>query len=65
VEIHDFNCGLKVFRAECVKRLKIYGQLHRFMLVLIKQHGFKVGEVKVKHSPLVMSLLENICLKEK
>jgi len=50
LDIHDFNCGLKVFRAECVKRLKIYGQLHRFMLVLIKQHGFKVGEVKVKHS---------------
>jgi glycosyltransferase involved in cell wall biosynthesis len=51
VNVHDFNCGLKVMRRECVEHLKLYGQLHRFMLVLLAEQGFKIGECKVQHAP--------------
>lgn len=49
VKIHDFNCGLKVFRKEAINNLILYGQMHRFILLLITEKGFKVGEVKVAH----------------
>jgi glycosyltransferase involved in cell wall biosynthesis len=51
LEVHDFNCGLKIIRAECLIGLQIYGQLHRFLLIFIHTLGFKIGEIKVKHMP--------------
>jgi hypothetical protein len=30
VRLHDYGCSLKVFRAEVVKSLKLYGEMHRF-----------------------------------
>ncbi|MBL7052816.1 MAG: glycosyltransferase family 2 protein, partial [Candidatus Marinimicrobia bacterium] len=49
LKIHDFNCGLKIYRKEVVKTLKIYGSLHRFIPAMAHQAGFKVGEIPVKH----------------
>jgi glycosyltransferase involved in cell wall biosynthesis len=49
VEIHDFNCGLKAFRKETIQGMVLYGQLHRFILLLVAEKGFKIGEVKVAH----------------
>ncbi len=49
--LHDVNCGFKVFTNDLAKGLKIYGELHRFIPILAKWQGFKVGEVRVKHSP--------------
>jgi len=49
IKIHDFNCGLKVYRKELIKELNLYGELHRYIPVLAVQRGFKVGESKVKH----------------
>lgn len=51
LDIHDFNCGLKVMRRECVDGLMLYGHLHRLLLVLLANQGYKVGEVKIIHSP--------------
>jgi glycosyltransferase involved in cell wall biosynthesis len=51
LDIHDFNCGLKVIHRRCLPHLRLYGQLHRFLLVLLHRQGFKVGEVEVKHAP--------------
>ena len=31
VRLHDYGCSLKVFRAEVVKPLKLYGEMHRFI----------------------------------
>lgn len=49
--LHDINCGFKVFKKEVVETFKLYGELHRFIPVLTQWQGFKVGEVKIKHSP--------------
>ncbi len=51
VSIHDFNCGLKVYRAEVVKSVEIYGGLHRYIPALVKYKGFMVTERIVKHRP--------------
>ncbi len=51
IKIHDFNCGLKIYRKVVVKDLKIYGELHRFLPVLAHWNGFRVGEVTVQHHP--------------
>lgn len=49
LKLHDMNCGLKVYRAEAIKNIRLYGELHRFILALIAWNGFKVGEKKVVH----------------
>ena len=49
MNLHDFNCGLKAYRREVIESFRIYGELHRYIPVLAKFHGFRVGEVVVKH----------------
>ena len=49
VKLHDMNCGFKIYRSEVVKRLHLYGDLHRYIPILAVASGFSVGEVKVKH----------------
>jgi glycosyltransferase involved in cell wall biosynthesis len=49
IRIHDFNCGLKCYRGEVVKRISIYGELHRFIPVIAGWEGFRVTEKRVTH----------------
>ncbi len=51
VKLHDMNCGFKAYRAEVVKHLNLYGDLHRYIPILAHQAGYKIGEVKVRHHP--------------
>lgn len=47
--LHDHNCGFKAYRAEVLKEVSIYGELHRFVPVLAHARGFRVGEIEVNH----------------
>ncbi len=51
IKIHDFNCGLKAYKKEVVKSVKVYGELHRYVPVLAHWEGFKIGEMIVQHRP--------------
>lgn len=51
VKLHDFNCGFKAYRAECVRELRVYGGFHRFLPVLASDRGFRVEELVVEHRP--------------
>ncbi len=51
LRLHDLNCGLKAYRVEVVRGLRIYGELHRFLPVLAHYRGFRVGELPVNHRP--------------
>ena len=51
VKIHDFNCGLKIYRNAVVKTLDIYGGHHRYIPALANQKKFKITEIQVKHYP--------------
>lgn len=49
VKLHDFNCGLKAYKKDVVKSLRIYGEMHRYIPALAHLSGFKVTEKPVKH----------------
>ncbi|HPR59756.1 MAG TPA: glycosyltransferase family 2 protein [Prolixibacteraceae bacterium] len=49
VRINDYGCTLKVFKHEIAKDIKIYGELHRFIPVLVVLEGGTIGQVDVKH----------------
>ena len=51
VRLHDMNCGLKAYRAEVVRGLRLYGELHRFVPVLAHHRGYRVAELPVNHRP--------------
>jgi dolichol-phosphate mannosyltransferase len=51
LRLHDMNCGLKAYRAEVVRGLRIYGELHRFIPVLAHYQGYRVAELPVNHRP--------------
>jgi glycosyltransferase involved in cell wall biosynthesis len=51
VRLHDVNCGLKAYRAEVVREVRIYGELHRFIPVLAHHLGFRIAELPVHHRP--------------
>jgi glycosyltransferase involved in cell wall biosynthesis len=51
LKLHDHNCGLKAFRREVGRELRLYGELHRFIPVLAHARGFKVTEVSIHHRP--------------
>ena len=39
MRLHDYGCSLKVFRAEVVKPLKLYGEMHRFLPAIASEQG--------------------------
>jgi len=49
IKIHDFNCGYKAYSQNAIKTIQIYGGLHRYMPVIVKNNGFEVTEIVVNH----------------
>jgi len=49
IKLHDFNCGFKAYRREVVKGLDLYGQLHRYIPVIVGNQGYKIAEIPVHH----------------
>ncbi len=51
VSLHDMNCGLKAFKREVIEEIHLYGELHRFIPLLVARRGFRITEVPVIHHP--------------
>lgn len=51
IDLHDFNCGFKAYRAEVVENVEVYGELHRYIPILAHDYGYRIGEVEVEHHP--------------
>ena len=51
VRLHDYGCSLKVFRAEVIKPLKLYGEMHRFLPAIASEQGVAIEERVVNHRP--------------
>jgi hypothetical protein len=49
VKLHDYGCSLKVFRAEVVKPLNLYGEMHRFLPAIASEIGVTIAEQEVRH----------------
>ena len=51
VQLHDYGCSLKAYRAEVIKRTPLYAEFHRFITALVTLTGASVAELKVNHRP--------------
>jgi dolichol-phosphate mannosyltransferase len=51
VKLHDYGCSLKAYRAEVIKELRLYGEMHRFIPALASWYGAKIAEIPVQHHP--------------
>lgn len=49
--ISDSGCTFRAFRRECLRDLRLYRGLHRFIPTLLKLQGYRVIEVPVNHRP--------------
>ncbi|WP_457651710.1 glycosyltransferase family 2 protein [Rhodocaloribacter sp.] len=50
IPLHDFNCGLKAYRCEVVKSVRVYGELHRYIPMLARWEGYeRITEKPVRH----------------
>ncbi len=51
VKLHDYGCTLKAFRHEVVKKVSLYGEMHRFIPAIASGLGVSVAELPVNHRP--------------
>jgi glycosyltransferase involved in cell wall biosynthesis len=51
VQLHDYGCSLKAFRAEVIRPLKLYGEMHRFIPAIASEQGVAIRELAVGHRP--------------
>jgi glycosyltransferase involved in cell wall biosynthesis len=51
IHLHDYGCSLKAYRAEMVKELRLYGEMHRFIPALLGGNGARIAELPVQHRP--------------
>jgi glycosyltransferase involved in cell wall biosynthesis len=49
LRLHDYGCTLKAYRAEFVKELRLYGDMHRFIPALMWGNGARITELSVQH----------------
>jgi len=49
VRLHDYGCSLKVFKAEVVKPMRLYGEMHRFLPAIASEMGVTIAEQVVNH----------------
>ncbi len=51
VRLHDYGCSLKVYRAEVIKAVRLFGEMHRFIPVWVAgvTSPARIGETPVSH----------------
>ena len=53
IELRDFGTTFKAYRAEILKDVHLYGELHRFIPALASFYGARVAEVPIRNTPRV------------
>ena len=51
VSLHDFGTTFKAYRAPAIKRIRLYGDLHRFIPALASWGGARITEVPIANIP--------------
>jgi len=49
VPIKDNGCSLKAYKADVIKNIPLYSEMHRFIPAMTSLAGTKIAEIKVKH----------------
>jgi glycosyltransferase involved in cell wall biosynthesis len=50
-QIHDSGCTLRIYKREYTEDLELWGEMHRYIIAILRWHGAKVGERIVNHRP--------------
>lgn len=53
IDLHDFGTTFKAYRAEVIKDVNLYGELHRFIPALASLYGARIAEVPISNPPRV------------
>ncbi len=53
LKLRDYGCSLRVFKSEIAKELGLYGEMHRFIPLLLYMQGASIEQVPVKHHPRI------------
>src|SRR5262245_52098114 len=53
VKVHDFGTTFKAYRREVLKRIPLYGQMHRFIPAMASIEGALIAEVSIEDKPRV------------
>jgi glycosyltransferase involved in cell wall biosynthesis len=51
IELRDFGTTFKAYRAEILKEINLYGELHRFIPALASFYGARIVEVPIRNTP--------------
>ena len=51
VNLRDYGSGLKAYKADVVKNMNMYGELHRFIPAVASWYGVKIAEIETNHYP--------------
>ncbi|MBI5674611.1 MAG: glycosyltransferase family 2 protein [Nitrospirae bacterium] len=51
VKLRDYGSGLKAYKAEVVKNMNMYGEMHRFIPAVASWYGVKIKEIETTHHP--------------
>jgi len=51
VRVHDYGCTLRAYKAEFVREVPLYGEMHRFLPIYVTWAGARLKEVPVRHHP--------------
>lgn len=51
VQLHDYGCTLKAYRAELARGLRLYGEMHRFVPAIATEYGARIAELEVSFRP--------------
>jgi glycosyltransferase involved in cell wall biosynthesis len=50
-EIQDSGCTFRAYKRECLRDIKLYKGMHRFIPTLVKMEGYRVIEIPIAHHP--------------
>jgi glycosyltransferase involved in cell wall biosynthesis len=51
IALHDYGCTLKAYRGDLARRLRLYGEMHRFVPAIAAQFGARITEIEVNFRP--------------
>lgn len=49
--VHDSGCTLRIYKKDYVDDLELWGEMHRYIIALIRWKGAVIGEIEVNHRP--------------
>ncbi len=48
VHLHDYGCTLRVYKAEYIREIPLYGEMHRFIPIYVTWAGARLAELPVR-----------------